>query len=92
MLSHEMTARRVTSLVLVSINVFIYFREHEEEEQSLTHPSERVVETVSSSITLLGGTMADVAQSDTLDEKITICIKNIVVFEWIRSCCFTTKR
>jgi hypothetical protein len=46
MLSQVMTARRVTSLVLVSTSAFIYYREHEEKEQSLTHPSERVVQTV----------------------------------------------
>ena len=34
MLSQVMTARCVTSLVLVSTNSFIYFREDEEEEQS----------------------------------------------------------
>ena len=82
----------VTSLVLVSTNAFMYFREHEEEELSLTHPYERVVQTVSSSITLLDGTMADVAQPDSLDEKITISV-NTADFEWIWSSgCFTTKR
>jgi len=45
-LSQVMTARHVTSVVLVSTNALIYFREHEEEVQSLTHPSERVVQTV----------------------------------------------
>lgn len=83
---------RVTSLVLVSTNAFIYFREHKEEEQSLAHP-ERVVQVVSSSVTQLNGTMANVAQPDSLDEKITISIKNTVDFEWIRSSgCFTTER
>lgn len=72
----------VTSQVLVSVSAFIYFREHEEEEQSLTHPSERVVQSVSSLVTLLDGTMAD-AYPDSLDEKITISIKNTVDFEWI---------
>ena len=62
MLSQVMTARCVTSLVLVSTNAFIYFREDEEEEQSLTHP-ERVVQKVSSSVTVLDGMMADVAHS-----------------------------
>jgi hypothetical protein len=66
----------------VSVSAFIYFREHEEEEQSLTHPSERVVQSVSSLVTLLDGTMAD-AYPDSLDEKITISIKNTVDFEWI---------
>jgi len=66
----------VTSLVLVSTSTFVDFREHDEEVQTLTHPSERVVQTVSSSITLLDGTMADVAHPDSFDEKITISIKN----------------
>lgn len=93
MLSQVMTARCVTSLVLVSTNAFVYFSEHEEEEQSLTHPSERVVHTVSSSVTLWDGTMANVARSYSRDEKITIPVKNTVDFEWIRSSgCFTTKK
>jgi hypothetical protein len=77
----------------VSTNTFLHFRGHEEEEQSLTNPSERVVQTVSSSITLLDGAMRNVAHPDSLNEKITFSVKNMVDFEWIRSSgCFTTKR
>jgi hypothetical protein len=34
-------------------NVFIYFKEYEEDRQSLSSPSEKLVETVGTSISLL---------------------------------------
>jgi hypothetical protein len=38
----------LTSPVMLPTNAFIYFREYKNEEQSLTYPSERLVETVNS--------------------------------------------
>jgi hypothetical protein len=69
----------------MSTNAFIYFREYKEKEQSLTHPSERLVQSVSSSITLLDGMMAQITDSDSLEEKITAAFKGTFDFEWIRS-------
>jgi hypothetical protein len=69
----------------VSTNAFIYFREYKDNEQSLTYPSERLVETVSASVTILDGMMAEVAHTYSVEEKITAAIKNTVDFEWIQS-------
>ena len=43
----------LTSPVMLSTNAFIYFKEYKDSEQSLTYPSERLVETVSASVTLV---------------------------------------
>ena len=40
-------------------NAFIYFKEYQDNEQSLTYPSERLVESVSASVTVLDGMMAE---------------------------------
>ena len=48
------------SPVMLSTIAFIYFIEYKG-EQSLTYPSERLVETVSASVTVWDGMMADVA-------------------------------
>ena len=47
--------------------------------KSLTYPSERLVETVSASVTVLDGMMAEVARTYSVEEKITSAIKNNVV-------------
>jgi hypothetical protein len=48
-----MTARHCrTSPVMLPTNAFIYFKEYRDNEQSLTYPSERLVETVSASVTV----------------------------------------
>jgi hypothetical protein len=69
----------------MSTNAFIYFKEYRYDKQSLTYPSERLVETVSASVTVLNGMMAEVAHTYSFEEKITAAIKNIVDFGWIQS-------
>jgi len=69
----------------VSTNAFTYFKEYKDNEQSLTYPSERLVETVSASVTVLDGMMAEVAHTYSVEEKITAAIKNTIDFGWIRS-------
>jgi hypothetical protein len=51
----------LTSQVMLSTNVFIYFKEYSDTEQSLTYPSEKLVDTVSTSVTLLENMMPEVA-------------------------------
>jgi hypothetical protein len=51
---------------MLSTNAFIYFKEYKDNEQSLTYPSERLVETVSASVTVLEGMMAEVAHTYSL--------------------------
>jgi hypothetical protein len=51
----------LTSQVLLPAIVFIYFREHSDTEQSLTYPSEKLVETVGTAVTLTESMMTEVA-------------------------------
>ena len=51
----------LTSPMMLATNAFIYFKEYEEDKQCLTYPSDKLVETVSASITLLESKMAKVA-------------------------------
>jgi hypothetical protein len=69
---------------MLPTNAFIYFKEYKGVELSLTYSSERLVETVRSSVTVLEGMMAEVAQSYSVEEKITGAIKNTVDFGWIQ--------
>jgi len=75
----------LTSPVMMSTNAFIYFKEYRDDKLSLTYPSERLVETVSASVTVLDGMMAEVAHTYSVEEKITAAIKNTVDFGWIQS-------
>ena len=75
----------LTSPVMLPTNAFIYFKEYKDNEQSLTYPSERLVKTVSVSVTVLDGMMAEVVHTYSVEEKITAAIKNTVDFGWIQS-------
>ena len=75
----------LTSPVMLPTNAFIYFKEYKDNKQSLTYPSERLVETVSASITVLDGMMAEVAHTYSVEEKIRAAIENTVDFGWIQS-------
>jgi hypothetical protein len=77
----------LTSPVMMSTYAFIYFKEYRDDKQSLTYPSERLVETVSASVTVLDGMMVEVAHTDSVEEKITAEIKKTVDFGWIKSSC-----
>jgi hypothetical protein len=55
--------------------------------KSLTYPSKRLVETVSACVTVLDGMMAEVAHTDSVEEKITAAMKKTVDFGWIQSSC-----
>jgi hypothetical protein len=62
----------------------IYFKEHSDTEQSLTYPSEKLVETVGTAVTLMEYMMAEVAHFSSVEQHITAAIKNSIDFEWIR--------
>jgi hypothetical protein len=66
---------------MLSTNVFIYFKEYSDTEQSLTYPSEKMVETVGTSVTLLETMMAEVAHLNSVEQYITTAIKNSVDFD-----------
>jgi len=75
----------LTSPMLLAINAFIYFEEYEEDKQFLIYPSEKLVETVGASISLLESKMAKVAHMGSGEEKMTVFIKETVDFGWIGS-------
>ena len=56
----------LTSPAMLSTNAFISVREYKDDKQSLTNPSERLVETVRSSVTVLESMMAEVAHAYSL--------------------------
>jgi hypothetical protein len=75
----------LTSPMMLVTNAFIYFKEYEEDKQCLTYPSEKLVETVSASITLLESKMAKVAHMGSVEEKMTIAMKETIDFGRIES-------
>jgi len=70
---------------MLSTSAFVYFKEYKDQEQSLPYPSERLVEIVSASVTVLDGMMAEVAQTHSVEEKIITAINNTIDFGWIWS-------
>jgi hypothetical protein len=73
----------LTSEVL-SANVFIYFKECSDTEQSLTYPSDRLVVTVGTAVTLMESMLAEAAHLNSVEQHITAAIKNSIDIEWIR--------
>jgi len=71
--------------MLLATNAFIYFKEYEEDKQLLTYPSEKLVETVGASISLLESKMAKVAHMGSVEEKMTVAIKETSRFwmDWV---------
>jgi hypothetical protein len=51
----------LTTSVVGPTHTLIYFKEYRDDKQYLTYPSERLVECVSASVTVLEGMMAEVA-------------------------------
>ncbi|XP_023721687.1 uncharacterized protein LOC111872233 [Cryptotermes secundus] len=74
----------LTSEVLPSASVFIHFKECSDTEQSLTCPSEKLVETVGVAVTLMESMMAEVAHLNSVEQHITAAIMKSIDFEWIR--------
>jgi hypothetical protein len=73
----------VTPEVLLPASVFIYFKKYSDTEQSLTYPSEKLVETVGTAVTLMECMMPEVAHLSSLEQHITAAIKNSIDFEWM---------
>jgi hypothetical protein len=69
--------------VLISANVFIYFNEYYDTDQSF-YPSEKLVDTAGTSVTVMESVMAEVAHLNLVEQHITAAIKNTIDFEWIR--------
>jgi hypothetical protein len=63
-------------MVSHSRGLYIYFKEYSDTEQSLTYPSEKLVETVGAAVTLMESMMAEVAHLNSVEQHITSAIKN----------------
>jgi len=95
MLSGVMTARCLTSAMMVSTNALIYFKEYKDDEQSLTCPSERFVKTVNASVTVLDGMMAEGAHTHIqLKRKLQLPSRTPLILDGFSPLVvrFTTKR
>jgi hypothetical protein len=62
-----------TSEVLLSADVLIYFKECSDAEQSLTCPSEMLMQTVSTAVTLMECMMAEVAHVRSVKHQYHSC-------------------
>jgi len=65
-------------------NVYIGFKECSSTVHSVTYPTEKLVETVGTAVTILEGMISEVAQLDTVKSSITSVIKESFSFDWIR--------
>jgi hypothetical protein len=70
--------------MLLSTNVIRYSKEYSDTVHCLTYPSEKLVETVGTSVTLMESVMVEVAHLNSAEQNIAAAIKNSIDFEWIR--------
>jgi hypothetical protein len=75
----------LTSPWMLNDNAFIFFKEYEEDKQSLTYPSKNLLETVSASLSLLEYMMENCAHMGSVEEKVTVALKETIDFGWIGS-------
>jgi hypothetical protein len=71
----------LTSQVMLSTIVFIYFKKYHDTVQSPTYWSEKVIEAVGTCVTLLDNMMAGVADLSLVNKHFTAAIENNVDFE-----------
>jgi hypothetical protein len=74
----------LTSEVPLPTDAYISFKECRSTVESLTYPTEKLVEIVGTAVTVLESMMLEVAHLDTVKTHITDAIKKSVNFEWIR--------
>ena len=67
------------------LDVYKGFKEHSSTAQSLTYPTEKLVETVGTAVTVLENVMSTVAHLESVELYVTDGIKKGVDFDWIRS-------
>jgi hypothetical protein len=68
--------------VLLRTNVLIYFKEYSDTEQSLTNSSEKLVETIGATVTVMESMMAEMTYLNSVEQQITAAIKNSIDFEF----------
>ena len=67
------------------LDIYTGFKKHSSTVQSLTYPTEKLVETVGTAVTVLGNVMSMVADLESVELYATDAIKKEVDFGWIRS-------
>ena len=67
------------------LDFYTGFKEHGSTIQSLTYPTEKLVETVGTAVTVLENVMSMVAHLESVELCVTDVIKKGVDFDWIRS-------
>jgi hypothetical protein len=75
----------LSTAVMHAKHTFLHvFKEYSDTEQSLTYPSEKLVETVGAVVILVESVMTEMAHLNSVEQHITAAIKNSTDFEWIR--------
>jgi hypothetical protein len=72
----------LSSPLLLATNAFMHFKEYEEGKQFLTYPSEKLVETVSASVSVLESKKAQVAHMGSVEQNMSNGIKETIDFGW----------
>ena len=86
----EICKKYLISEVPSPLNVYTGFKEHcNNTVQSLTYPTEKLVETVGTAVTVLENVMSMVAHLESVELYVTDAIKKGVGFDWIRSAGFS---
>jgi len=67
------------------LDIYTGFKEHSSTVQSVTYPSEKLVETVGTVVTLLENMMPKVAHLESIELYIRDTIMKAVDFDWNRS-------
>jgi len=82
----EIWKKYLISEVPSPLNVYTGFKEHcNNTVQSLTYPTEKLVGTVGTAVTVLENVMSMVAHLESVELYVTHAIKKGVDFDWIRS-------
>jgi len=81
----DMCKKCLTSEVPSPLDIYTGFKEHGSTVQSLTYPTEKLVETVATAVTVLENVMSMVAHLESVELYVTDAIKKGVDFDWIRS-------
>lgn len=81
----DMCKKCLISEVPSPLDIYTEFKEHSSTVQSLTYPTEKLVETVGTAVTVLEKVMSVVAHLESVELYVTDAIKKGVDFDWIRS-------
>jgi hypothetical protein len=81
----EKILKNMISEVPSPLHIYTVFKDHSSTVQSLTYPTEKLVEPVGTAMTVLENVMSKVAHSEPVELYVTDAIKKRVDFDWISS-------